>query len=74
VDSLFLIRPPAISDVKTYLRPVIARAAHHRLRQVVFLSVMGVNRLLPHWQVERDLKAGGLPHTVLRGRSSPRTC
>jgi uncharacterized protein YbjT (DUF2867 family) len=66
VDRMFLIRPPAISDVKTYLRPAIARAADHRLRQVVFLSVMGVNRLLPHWQVERDLEASELPHTVLR--------
>jgi uncharacterized protein YbjT (DUF2867 family) len=30
------------------------------------LSVLGVNRLLPHWQVERDIEAAGLPHTLLR--------
>lgn len=66
VDRLFLLRPPAISDVKTYLRPVIRLAAERRLRQVVFLSVLGVNRFLPHWQVERDIETAGLPHTFLR--------
>lgn len=66
VDRLFLLRPPAISDVTTYLRPVVRLAAERRLRQVVFLSVLGVNRFLPHWQVERDIEAAGLPHTFLR--------
>jgi len=66
VDRLFLVRPPAISDVKTYLRPAIRTAAERGLKQVVFLSVMGVNRFLPHWQVERDIEAAGLAHTFLR--------
>lgn len=66
VDRMFLMRPPAVSDVKTYLRPLIALAAERSVRHVVFLSVMGVNRLLPHWQVERDVEAAGLPHTFLR--------
>ncbi len=66
VDRLFLVRPPAISDVKTYLRPVIRFAGEHEVRHVVFLSVMGVNRLLPHWQVERDIEDAGLAHTFVR--------
>lgn len=66
VDRLFLMRPPAISDVATYLRPVVRLAAGRGVRQVVFLSVMGVNRLMPHWQVERDIETAGLPHTFLR--------
>lgn len=66
VDRVFLLRPPAISDVVTYLRPVVRLAAERGVRQMVFLSVMGVNRLLPHWQVERDIEAAGLPHTFLR--------
>lgn len=66
VDRLFLMRPPAISDVTTYLRPVVRLAAECGVRQVVFLSVMSVNRLMPHWQVERDIEAAGLPHTFLR--------
>ncbi len=66
VDRVFLMRPPAISDVKRYLRPFIAACTEAHVRQVVFLSVMGVNRALPHWQVERDLEASGLPHTFVR--------
>ena len=66
VDRLFLVRPPEISDVKTFLRPVVRMAADRGLRQVVFLSVMGVNRFLPHWQVERDIEDAGLQHTFLR--------
>jgi uncharacterized protein YbjT (DUF2867 family) len=66
VDRLFLMRPPAVSDVKTYLRPVIRLAADRGVRHVVFLSVMRVNRLLPHWQVERDIETAALPHTFLR--------
>lgn len=27
---------------------------------------MGVDRLMPHWQVERDLEASGLPHRLVR--------
>lgn len=66
VDRLFLVRPPAIADVTTYLRPVIRLAAKCGVRHVVFLSVMGVNRFLPHWRVERDIEDAGLPHTFLR--------
>jgi uncharacterized protein YbjT (DUF2867 family) len=66
VDRIFLMRPPAISDVTTFLRPVIRLAADRGVRQVVFLSLMGVNRVMPHWQVERDIEAAGLPHTFLR--------
>lgn len=66
VERLFLMRPPRITDVKTHIRPVVAYAAGHGVRQVVFLSVLGVNRLFPHWQVERDIEASGLPHTFLR--------
>jgi len=66
VDRVFLMRPPAISDVKQYLRPFIQATAEQHVRQVVFLSLMGVNRVMPHWQVERDLEAAGVPHTVVR--------
>ena len=66
VDRVFLMRPPAISDVKRYLRPFIRAAADRDMRQVVFLSLMGVNRVMPHWQVERDLHDSRVPHTLVR--------
>lgn len=66
VRQLFLMRPPAIADVKRYLFPVIDFAAQAGVEQVVFLSVMGVNPLVPHYQVEQKLKRSGLAYTLLR--------
>jgi len=66
VDRLFLLRPPAISDVRTALGPLVAAAGQRGLRQVVVLSVMGVNPLMPHWRMERMVRAAGLPFVALR--------
>lgn len=66
VDRLFLMRPPAISDVTTYLQPVISMAVGSGVRHVVFLSLIGVNRVMPHWRVEQDILAAGIPYTFLR--------
>lgn len=66
VDRLFLLRPPAISDVRTTLGPVIAAAAAVGVRRVVVLSVMGVNPALPHWRMERLVRQAGLTMTALR--------
>lgn len=37
-DRLFLMRPPAIADVRTYLFPLIDAARANGVRQVAFLS------------------------------------
>ena len=68
VDRLFLVRPPQIADVRRYLFPVIDAARDLGLRQVVFLSLQGVqaNRRTPHHAVEAQLKATGAPYTMLR--------
>jgi uncharacterized protein YbjT (DUF2867 family) len=66
VDRLFLMRPPAISDVRTAMGPVVRAAAAVGVRRVVVLSVMGVNPALPHWQLERMVRTAGLPSTALR--------
>jgi uncharacterized protein YbjT (DUF2867 family) len=66
VDRLFLLRPPAISDVQTAFGPLVAAARARGMRQVVVLSVMGVNPLMPHWRMERMVRAAGLPYVALR--------
>lgn len=66
ISRVFLMRPPAISDTKRYLRPFITAAQRSGVQQVVFLSVMGVNRVMPHWQVEKDLQASKMAWTFLR--------
>ena len=66
VDRVFLMRPPAISDIKGVIRPFIAALARQPIKTVVVLSVMGVNPAVPHWQLERDVKASGLGWVMLR--------
>jgi uncharacterized protein YbjT (DUF2867 family) len=66
VDRVFLMRPPAISDAVRHIRPFLVAAGRHGVRHVVFLSVMGVNRALPHWRVEQDLRASDMAWTFLR--------
>jgi uncharacterized protein YbjT (DUF2867 family) len=66
VDRVFLMRPPAISDITGVIRPFIAELARRGIRQTVVLSVMGVNPAMPHYRLEKDVKAAGLPATMLR--------
>ena len=65
--ALFLLRPPAIADVKRTLLPFIDEARRRGVRHVVFLSVAGAgkNKLVPHHAVERHL-ANTSGWTVLR--------
>ena len=66
VDRVFLMRPPAISDIKGVIRPFITELARRGIRQTVVLSLMGVNPAMPHYRLEQDVKAAGLPATMLR--------
>lgn len=67
-DRLFLMRPPAIEDVQGQLFPVIDAANRRGLRQIVFLSLQGVqaNRKTPHHAVEQYLRSTDAPWTSLR--------
>ena len=49
-DRLFLLRPPAIADVAGQLFPVIDAARRRGVRQILFVSLQGVqvNRRTPH--------------------------
>ncbi len=68
VRRLFLVRPPALSDVKRTLNPALDVAKRVGVEHVVFLSLMGVerNRVVPHAKVEQHLQRIGLPCTSLR--------
>ncbi|MGX1702206.1 SDR family oxidoreductase [Microbacterium sp. NPDC055357] len=67
-NRLFLMRPPPIEDVDTYLFPVIDVAMDLGFRQIVFLSLQGVqhNKGVPHHRVEQYLEARNAPFTFLR--------
>lgn len=67
-DRLFLMRPPAIENVQRYLFPLIDAAQQRGVRQIVFLSLQGVqgNRKTPHHAVEKYLREVDAPFTFLR--------
>jgi len=68
VDRLFLLRPPAIANVGDTLLPVIDVALEQGIRQIVFLSLQGVqfNTATPHHAVEKHLRKRKAPYTFLR--------
>ncbi len=68
VERMFLLRPPAISNVERDILPAIEYAAVAGVRQITFLSLVGAerNRLVPHAKIEAVLRASGIPWTMLR--------
>jgi uncharacterized protein YbjT (DUF2867 family) len=68
VDKMFLMRPPQISDIDTYIKPAIEYAGRAGVTQIVFLSLLGAekNPVVPHYKVEQILLAGDTPYTLLR--------
>ncbi|MEO8609647.1 MAG: SDR family oxidoreductase [Chloroflexota bacterium] len=68
VRSVFLMRPPQISNVKKYIAPVIDAAQAAGVEHIVFLSIVGVdkNPLVPHHKIENLLRASGMDWTFLR--------
>jgi len=67
-EHMFLMRPPAITDVEKNLNPFVDFARSRGVDHVVFLSVAGAgkNRVVPHRKVEDHLRARGDHHTNLR--------
>lgn len=67
-QALFLVRPPAIADVKATLNPFIDVARQAGVEHIVFLSVAGADKtpFVPHRQVEDHLASRGDRYTSLR--------
>ncbi|MEM9675490.1 MAG: NmrA family NAD(P)-binding protein [Bacteroidota bacterium] len=68
VDTLFLLRPPQISQAKKYFEPIISVAQKQRVKHIVFLSVQGAdtNSVIPHHIIEELIKPSGIDYTFLR--------
>lgn len=68
VDKVFLMRPPHISKIKRDMYPFMKYLKEKKIRQVVFLSVQGVegNKKIPHYDVEQFCIELGLPYTFIR--------
>lgn len=68
VERLFLVRPPALSNVKRDIAPALYAAQSSGIRHIVFLSLQGVekNRMVPHYQIEQLIRQMGVTYTFLR--------
>ncbi len=68
ITGLLLVRPPELSNVHRYLRPVVRAAAAAGVQHVVFLSLQGAqyNPFAPHRRVEAYLKDSGMRYSLLR--------
>lgn len=67
VQRMFLLWPPG-TDVKRDVLPVIAAARERGIEQIVFLSILGAERIriVPHRRVEQALEASGMDWVFLR--------
>ena len=67
-DTLFLLRPPQISDVEKYFKPLIDTAKEVGLKHIIFLSVQGVEKstIIPHHKIEKLIVDSDIPYTFLR--------
>lgn len=68
VDKIFLLRPPHISDIDTYFRPLILKIKENNVNRIVFLSVQGAekSKVIPHNKIERLICENGLDFIFLR--------
>lgn len=67
VDRVFFVRPPQMADSSAF-EPFIRAMREAGVKQVVFLSLMGVERnpVVPHHAIEKLIKASGAGWTMLR--------
>ncbi len=55
IDILFLLRPPNISDVDKYFKPLLKSAKENGVENIIFLSVQGAekSKVIPHNKIEK---------------------
>jgi uncharacterized protein YbjT (DUF2867 family) len=63
---MFLNRPPHMTKFKHSIFPAIDAAKESGINHIVFLSMIGVNRRVPHYKIEKYLRKSGINYTFLR--------
>lgn len=68
VESVFLMRPPALSDPEKEIAPALRAARKAGVARIVFLSVLGAekNPFVPHHKIEKLVSSMGFTFTFLR--------
>lgn len=67
-DILFLLRPPQISEVKKYFKPIIKTCIEMKVKHIIFVSVQGVekSKIIPHNKIEKLIVDSKISYTFLR--------
>lgn len=67
-EILFLLRPPQISEVEKYFKPIVDICKKNGVKHIVFLSVQGVekSKIIPHHKIEKLIVDSKIPYTFLR--------
>jgi uncharacterized protein YbjT (DUF2867 family) len=68
IDCVFLLRPPQISNIDKYIRPLIQIIKNKHISEIVFLSVHGAekSKVIPHNKIERLIREYDLDYIFLR--------
>jgi len=68
MDILFLLRPPQLAEVEKYFKPLIEEVKKCDVRQIIFLSVQGVenSKIIPHHKIEKLITDLKIDYTFLR--------
>lgn len=68
VSSIFLVRPPQLTDISGIFRPLIDYCKNINLEHIVFLSLLGVekNPFPPHHKIEKLIEASEINYTFIR--------
>lgn len=68
IDTIFLLRPPHISDVENYFKPLIIKIKEFGIKEIVFLSVQGAEKssVIPHNKIEKLIKEAKIDYIFLR--------
>ncbi|MGB3651104.1 MAG: NmrA family NAD(P)-binding protein [Rivularia sp. (in: cyanobacteria)] len=68
IDRVFLLRPPQISNIDKYFKPLIGKMKDRGINQIVFLSVQGAEKspIIPHSKIEKLIGEYGLNYIFVR--------
>ncbi len=68
IDRIFLLRPPHISDIDRYFRPLFTTIKKNNINEIVFLSVQGAekSKVIPHNKIERLIIESGFDSVFIR--------
>lgn len=68
IHTLFLIRPPHISNVEKYFRPLVSEAKKKGVEEVLFISVQDAekSKIIPHHKIEKLIGEFGFDSIFLR--------